>query len=70
MDRKLLEDKIEQSGLKYTFIAQKLDITEFGLIKKRQGAIPFKIPEINILTDLLHLTVEERDAIFGLTSPK
>ena len=70
MNEELFEQKVKESGLKYSFIAQKLGITEFGLIKKRQGKIPFKVSEINIITEILHLTASERDTIFGLISTK
>jgi len=70
MDIKLFKQKVEENGLKYKYIAGKLGISENGLIKKRNGIIPWKIVEVNTLTALLHLSASERDAIFGLESPK
>lgn len=66
----LLNQKVKESGYKYNFISRQLGITEFGLIKKRNGKIPFKVDEINKLTELLHLTASERDDIFDLKSTK
>lgn len=68
MDDVLFKAKVDENGMKFRFIAEKLGITEFGLIKKRNGMIPFKVCEINTITELLHLTSKERDAIFGLES--
>ena len=65
----LFKQKVQDSGLKYQFISEKLGISSEGLIKKRKGIIPFKVSEINILTDLLHLNADERDDIFGLKCP-
>ena len=70
MNKLLFDEKVKSKGTKYKFLAEKLGITETGLIKKREGVIPFKVCEINALTDLLSLTADERDIIFGLTSPK
>lgn len=66
----LFDQKVDESGYKFKFIAKQLGITEFGLIKKRKGIIPFKVNEIKILTPLLNLTDEERDDIFDLKSSK
>ena len=66
----LFRQKVSDSGYKYQFLCGKLGISQAGLSKKRKGKIPYKVNEINILTDLLGLTVAERDDIFGLESPK
>ena len=68
MNDELFREKVKESGLKFNYIAHKIGITEFGLIKKRRGKIPFKVSEINALTELLNLTEKERDAIFRLES--
>lgn len=70
MNETLFSQKVKDNGLKYSFIAHKLGISENGLIKKRKGIIPFKVSEINLLTGLLSLSASERDTIFGLESPK
>ncbi len=66
----LLEQKVEDKGLKFKFLAEKLGISQGAFIRKRNGDIPWKVSEINILTEMLSLTVSERDDIFGLESPK
>lgn len=64
MNIKLLEEKIKESGLKYEFIAEKLNITEAGLRKKRAGISEFKASEVKILKQLLHLSSEDINLIF------
>ena len=64
MDKLLLDSKITECGLKYTFIADKLGISEAALVKKRQGNIPFKVSEIKILKKLLNLSDREVSKIF------
>ena len=70
MSKTLFDDKVEKSGLKFGFIAEKLNISRCALSRKRNGEIPWKVPEINILTDMLDLTMDERDVIFHLKSPQ
>lgn len=64
MNAVLLEEKMESSGLKYSFIAEQLGISPQGFIKKRKGQIPFTIKEVGIIKSLLGLTNSERDKIF------
>jgi len=70
MNDVLFRQKVRDSGYKYKFICEKLGISQNGLIKKRKGKIPYKVNEINLLADLLGLTVAERDEIFDLKCPK
>lgn len=70
VNAELFDQKVGESGFKFKYIAKQLGITEYGLIKKRKGVIPFKVNEINILTPLLNLTADERDTIFDLKSSK
>ena len=70
VNEKLFNQKVEDNGVKYNFLSQKLGITPYGLIKKRKGQIPFKVNEINILSELLHLSASERDEIFDLKSSR
>ena len=70
MNDLLFRAKVKDSGYKYKFICEKIGVSQGALIKKRKGKIPFKVNEINVLTELLGLTVPERDDIFGLKSPK
>jgi len=70
MNEALFAQKVHDSGLKFNYISRELGITQNGLIKKRNGTIPFKVNEINKITELLHLSAPERDAIFDLKSSK
>ena len=64
-NRKLLEKKIKESGLKLGFIAEKLGISYHWLKRKINGEVPFKAYEIKILCDLLGITdLQEREEIF------
>ena len=66
----LFTKKVDDNGIKFGYISDKLGITRYALIKKRKGLSPFKISEINQITELLHLSADERDDIFGLRSPQ
>lgn len=68
MNDTLFIAKAKDEGRTFRYISRKLGITEFGLKKKRNGTIPWKIDEINEVTKLLNLTDKERDDIFGLIS--
>lgn len=60
----LLREKIERSGYKLRFIAEKLGITYQGLLNKINNRSEFRAKEIQVLYNLLSLTEEERVAIF------
>lgn len=51
----LLEKLIEKSGLKLSFIADKLSISRQALYKKIKGLAHFTGPEIKIMCELLKL---------------
>ena len=51
----LLKKLIKDSGLKLSFIAEKLGISRTALYKKIEGLVPFNGPEIKIMCDLLYL---------------
>lgn len=51
----LLEKLIKDSGLKLSFIAEKLGITRQALHRKIKGLVQFTGPEIKILCELLNL---------------
>lgn len=61
---KLLRNKIDESGYKLRFIAKQLGITYQGFLNKINNESEFKVSEVQILFELLHLTELERDAIF------
>ena len=61
----LLRHKIEESGLKLQFIADKLGISRQTLIAKINGKSEFNQTEIQILCDLLNIKLlKEKNLIF------
>lgn len=60
----LLRKKIDESGYKLAWLAERCGITYFGFNKKLKGDTEFKASEIAILKDILKLTDEEVQAIF------
>lgn len=62
---KLLREKIEESGLKLCYIAEKLHISDRALSMKIENQTQFKSSEIVQLSELLQIkTAEEREQIF------
>lgn len=64
MNLELLLSKIEQAKISRNTIAEKLGITRQGLYNKLDGKKEFKVSEINLISKMLNLTSDERDAIF------
>lgn len=60
----LLRQKMEESGYKFRFIAKRIGITYQGFLNKAQNKTAFTAPEIQALTELLKLTLAEKEAIF------
>lgn len=60
----LLRQKINDTGYKLQFLAEKCNLTYFGFMKKVNGETEFKASEIKILRDTLGLTSEETNDIF------
>ena len=64
-DVKLLNDKIDESGLKRNFIANQLGITPQGFYLKTSGKNEFTASQIQKLCDILKITAQkEIKAIF------
>lgn len=63
-DSEALSKAIENSGLKLTFIANKLELSREGFYKKLNNQTEFKASEIVKLQDTLNLSNKERDKIF------
>lgn len=63
-DTELLQEKIKNSGLKMTFLAEKCGLTYQGFWKKVNNLSEFTAPEIQELTELLNLSLEEQQRIF------
>jgi len=59
-----LVEVVEKSGLKKSFIADKLGITYQGYLNKEKGKSDFTAKEISVMRDLLHMTNKEVMEIF------
>lgn len=60
-----LKRRIDESGLKYQFLADKIGITRAALYQKINNISVFRIDEVAKLCDLLGIrTLTERDKIF------
>lgn len=64
VNTKMLRDKINDSGYKLQFVAEKCGLTYFGFMKKVNNETEFKASEIMILKVLLNLTDKEVNQIF------
>jgi hypothetical protein len=60
----LLEKYIEDSGYKKSFIANQIGITPYALAMKINNKSEFKGNEMTIISKLLKIDAETRDAIF------
>lgn len=60
VDTGLLNDYIDDSGLKIRFICETLGLSRQGFDKKRNGKTPFKAAEIYVLCDLLNITDDKK----------
>ena len=60
----LLEQYIEKSGYKKSFIAQQLGITAYGFALKLNNKSEFKASEMTILCRLLKIGRMDKEAIF------
>lgn len=61
---KLLEEKIENSGIKKKVIAEKAKLTRQGLLTKTKGVREFKASEIQSIAKTLNLSHDEIFSIF------
>ena len=60
----LLKQKIEESGVKYAFIADKLGMSRQGLSQKIAQNGDFKAWQMLSIVDILHLSDDEARDIF------
>lgn len=60
----LLEQYIEKSGYKKSFIAAQLGITAYGFMLKVNNKSEFKASEMTILCRLLKINAKDKEAIF------
>lgn len=63
-NKKMLKEKIEQSGVSITFLAEKCSVSRDYFYRKMNGEVEFKQSEIATLKEYLHLTQKERNDIF------
>lgn len=62
---RLLKEKIENSGLKLGFIADKLGVSRPTLRTRIEGESDFRVYEIVLLCELLNITsLQEKNDIF------
>ena len=60
-----LREIILNSGLKYKYIAERMGLTRYGLMKKINNQYDFKSSEIAMLCDILHIeSLEDKEEIF------
>lgn len=65
IDAVLLDEKINNSGLKVNYIVESLGISREAFYKKKNGRTPFRKSEIYVICDLLKITNdEEKTKIF------
>lgn len=60
----LLQEKLNNSGYKMTFVVKELGITYQALLNKLNNKCEFTAGEITALGILLHMTGKEVDRIF------
>lgn len=60
----LLEQYIEKSGYKKSFIAAQLGLTSYGFARKVNNQSEFKGSEMTILCNLLKIDAKDKEAIF------
>lgn len=63
-DNARLQKLVKDSGVKKSFIAEKMGITYQGYVKKESGKSEFIASEIKVIKDILHLTNKEVAEIF------
>lgn len=63
-DTDILQEKIEKSGLKLSYIAKEMCISRTSLYKKIRNQTPFDQYEIDDLCNVLGITLTEKELIF------
>lgn len=64
VDTELLEQAIERSGLRVSYIYEQLGISRQAFDRKRKGYFSFRQSEVYVLCSLLNLSNEEKIKIF------
>lgn len=64
MNAQLLKDKIKDSGLKITYVAEKCGLTYQGFSNKLNGINDFKLVEADKLRQILNISNADFESIF------
>ena len=64
VNTQLLEQKINESGLKQNYIIDQIGISAQAFGKKKNNLTPFRVAEAYVICDLLHIDKEEKAKIF------
>lgn len=64
INTKLLKQKIDESGYRFSWIAKQLNLSPYGLRKKVDGENEFKVSEVSKICKLLNISDKERENIF------
>lgn len=67
VDTELLDDYIENSGLRISYLCETLGISRQAFDKKRKGLISFRASEVYVLCDLLRIPPDMKKIIFCLS---
>lgn len=60
----LLEQYIEKSGYKKSFIAKQIGISAYALAMKINNESEFKAREMTVLCKMLNISAKDKEAIF------
>lgn len=63
-DTARLRARIEEKGLKLKYVAKVLGLSSYALSMKIENDSEFKVSEVEALSNLLGLSLMEKDAIF------
>lgn len=63
-DLEKLRKVIENSGLRFNYIAKNLNLSRETLYHKLDGKTEFKVSEVNKLTKILNMDNDTRNSIF------
>ena len=64
IDSDLLDVYIKKSGIKSSFIIEKMGISKQAYYNKLAGNTAFRLSEVYVLCDLVHIPDEEKEKIF------
>jgi len=64
VNTQLLVDRIKNSGLKISFIVDKMGISRQAFDNKKKNKTPFRGSEVYVLCDLLNISDTDKQGIF------